>query len=191
MEKRIFLTGPSGGGKSALIREVLGGRLAMAGGFITRRAPARGGTSLCFELCPAAAAAGVEGFEPLPFLDGSVYPPKADNEVFRVHAARLLEEAVWYPFSLLDALGGIEMIIPQFRRALEAYLASGQPCAGVLLPEDFAGTLRLSLGLGERFTAQILRLRQALEADPDTRIVPVEEARRPLEAWAEAYARSL
>ena len=35
MEKKIFLIGPAGCGKSRLIREVLGEKLASAGGFVT------------------------------------------------------------------------------------------------------------------------------------------------------------
>ena len=82
---------------------------------------------------PAAAAGGAEGFEALPYLDLRVVPPLHDNEVFRSEGVRLLQEGAWYPFSVLDAIGGFELLIPQFRAALAEVLNAEQPFVGVLL----------------------------------------------------------
>lgn len=193
MKKHLFLTGPSGCGKTTMIRSVLGDSLAYAGGFVTERVCSPEGAVLGFDLYPAAAAAGVEGFEPLRFMDYSRQPPVTNNEVFRVNAVQLLQEAQYYPFSLIDEFGGFELIIPQFRQALTEFLNSPQPCVGVLKGLDNAKQLRRSFGLGDRYSAYLDVLYRALEADEDTLLLQTsgrgdEAALKALRQWAEEYA---
>lgn len=193
MRRHLFLTGPSGCGKSTMIRKALGQSLTSAGGFVTERVLSPEGKLLGFDLMPAAAAGGVQGFEALRFLDYSVDPPLNDNEVFRGPAVKLLEEAVYYPFSLIDEFGGFELVIPQFRDALAEFLSSEQPCIGVLKGLENAGQLRRRFGLGDRYTAYVQRLKEALENDADTLVLSTtgrddEKARRIVEAWAREYA---
>lgn len=190
MEKRIFLTGAESETRSGLIREALQEKLAEAGGFVM--AAEAGGNSYAegFALRPSAAAAGVEGLPSGRFLDCRVWPPQRDNEVFRVFGVQLLEEAAWYPFAVLDEIGGYEILIPQFREALEALLQSGLPLLGALKTAEEAEQWRQLFGLGERMTKQTARLRAALAADPDTRVLdlretPEDEARAILRAWAD------
>lgn len=192
MKKHLFLTGASGLGKSELIREVLGPYLAMAGGFVTEKAVGPDGRVIGHDLLPAAAAGGVQGFEPLRFMDCTSPAPRTDNEVFRVSAAQLLREAAYYPFSVLDAFGGFELVIPPFREALADFLSSEQPCIGVLLPLAEVERLRQSLGLGEKLTAYAARLHEALRQDSDTVILNVrsrndEVARRIVRQWAKEF----
>ncbi len=194
MEKHLFLTGPAGCGKSAAIRGVLGPALLNAGGFVTEQERNDEGALRRSLLLPAAAAGGAEGFEALPYLDLREEVPLHDNEVFREDGVRLLQEAAWYPFSVLDAIGGFELLIPQFRTALSETLSSGQPLVGVLMQRKEAEALCRRLGLGERVQANIAQLWKALEADRDTRIVELQglhrkKALRSLEQWAEEYAR--
>ena len=193
MKKHLFLTGPSGFGKSTIIRQVLGGRLAMAGGFVTERVTDQEGRLLGFDLYPAAHAGGVEGFQPLRFMDYSVTPPTTDNEVFRGPGVQILQEAEYYPFSVIDEFGGFELLIPQFRSALSDFLSGEQPCIGVLKEPGNAEELRRRFGLGEKYTLYTQRLREALEADEDTAIITLKErgditARRIVEQWAREYA---
>lgn len=192
MEKHLFLTGPAGCGKSELLRQALGTTLAGAGGFVTQRELRDGRTVRC-SLVPAAAAAGVEGFDPLPFLDLDRTPVYHDNEVFRSDGVRLLQEAAWYPFTVIDALGAFELLIPQYRQALSQALNSPQPLVGVLLGRKEAEELCRLLGLGERVRMNIEQLWKALKADPDTLIVEAaglsrRRAERSLEQWAQEYA---
>ena len=194
MKRHLFLTGPSGWGKSTIIREELGGALAMAGGFVTERTVSPEGRLLGFDLLPAAAAGGVEGFEPLRFLDYSTEPPAKNNEIFRLNAAQMLSEAVYYPFSLIDEFGGFELIIPEFRAALTEFLNAEQPCIGVLKGGANAEELRRRFGLGEKYTAYTLRLLEALNGDEDTLVLPLREkgdpaARRIVRQWAREYVK--
>ncbi len=194
MKKRLFLCGPSGCGKTTMIRAALGADMAGAGGFVTVRAVGADGRALGFDLLPAAAAAGVEGFSPLRFLDYASDPPTRDNEVFRSDAVRLLREAEYYPFAVLDEIGGFELVIPQFRAQLGVFLSSSVPCVGVLKAPAGVDELRERFGLGEKYPALWRRLRESLEGDPDTLLIDTsgrgdERAERALREWAALYAR--
>lgn len=193
MQRRLFLCGPSGCGKTTMIRSALGGALAGAGGFVTERIGAPDGALVGFDLFPSAAAAGVEGFTGARFLDYRCEPPAKDNEVFRVEAVRLLREAEYYPFAVLDEIGGFELVIPQFRAALADFLSSSVPCIGVLKSLDGAAELQRRFGLGERYMALARQLRAALDADGDTLVLDVsargdEKAGRAVREWAARYA---
>ena len=194
MEKHLFLTGPAGCGKSAALRAVLGPSLLNAGGFVTELERRSDGSLLRCSLLPAAAAGGAEGFDTLPYLDLSGPSPVHDSEVFRSEGVRLLREAAWYPFAVLDGIGGFELLIPQFRAALSELLNAEQPLVGVLMDRKEAEALCRRLGLSERVEANIAQLWKALKADPDSRIADLsglhrKKSLRVLEQWAEEYAR--
>lgn len=192
MKKRLFLTGPSGAGKTTIIRQALGPALAYAGGFVTERSLGDGGRLLGFDLLPAAGAAFDSGFERWRFLDYSGKSPSKDNEVFRIHGVRLLQEAEYYPFVLLDEIGGFEMLIPQFRNALAELLNSELPIIGVVKGPENAGEIKRRFGLGDRFTALTDNLRSVLAKDADSILLEVKApgdpvASRIARAWAEEY----
>ena len=172
MHKKLFFCCSSSSGCREMILRELGESLASAGGFITEQTVGEEGSLLGLDLFPTAAAA-VDGFTGARFLDMTVVPPKTDNEVFRVEAVRLLQEAPYYPFAVLDSIGGFELVIPQFREALAAFLSSPVPCIGILRPLEEAELMRGFLGLGERCTALAARLRSALEADDETMLLDV------------------
>ena len=115
MKKHLFLTGPSGVGKTTIIKEALGAQIAYAGGFLTERVTDDSGKLLGFDLLPTA------GYERWQILDYSGEKPAKDNEVFRNQGVRLLNEAAYSPFAVLDEIGGFEMLIPQFRNALAVF----------------------------------------------------------------------
>ena len=193
MKRKLFLCGPAFSGKSRLIREALGRQLQAAGGFCTELSSSGDGSMLGCTLMPAAAAGGVEGFEKELFLDLRQFPPLHDSEVFRESGVRCLEEAEWYPFAVLDEIGGMDLIIPQFRVALENLLRSGLPVLGVVKTEEDAEQLRQLLGPGQRFREFSERLHRALQADPDTEILYIDsdaaaEAGAAVRAWAAEYA---
>ena len=192
MQRHLFLCGPSGIGKTTLIRHALGDKLAEAGGFVTERSVDEDGRILGYDLLPAAAAAGIEGFSPLRFLDYTTEPPTRDNEVFRVEAVRLLQEAEYYPYAVLDEIGGFEMVIPQFRSQLGVFLSSPVPCIGVLKAQEGVEELRARFGLGERYSDLARRLRDALDADANTLVLDVssfndERAMGAAAEWAAQY----
>ena len=195
IKKHLFLVGPSGCGKSTMIKNVLGDRLMYAGGFITERVLDDEGKLLGYDLLPAAAAGGVQGFDSLRFLDYTVEPPVHNNEIFRVQGAEILNEAQYYPFSLIDEFGGFELVIPQFRKALEDFLNLDQPIIGVLKDFKNADQLRQHINLGDRYMILLENMHRVLAEDPDTQIVKVHGkndilALKKVQKWAEEYARS-
>lgn len=192
MQKHLFLTGPAGYGKSEMIKRALWDKLPLAGGFVTVRVPDEAGKIAGLELLPSAAAGGVEGFEGERFLDCSVVPNTHDNEVFRTAGVRLLKEAEYYPFAVLDEFGGFELLVPEFREALLDLLSDEQPCIGILKSLPDAEALKRQLSLGDRYTKLLSSLTEALRNDPDTLILEVsgpydEKALRAVQAWAKEY----
>jgi len=193
MKKHLFLTGVSGIGKTTIIRQALGSAAGYAGGFITERVADGDGSIEGFDLYPAAAAIGHDGFDGQRFLDLGTVPPQKDNEVFRESAVQMLREAEYYPFVMLDEIGGFEMLIPQFRNELAQLLNSDAPIIGVIKGAENAEELRASFGLGEKFTMLTDNLRAVLANDEDTVVIEVkqrgdETARRIVEAWVKEYA---
>ena len=192
MKKHLFLCGPAGCGKSRLLREELGPALAMAGGYVTEAARDESGMITGVDLLPAAAAAGIQGFEALRFLDLTCVPPKRDNEVFRGPAAQFLQEAEYYPFSFIDEFGGFEIVIPQYRQALAEFLSSDQPCIGVLKSREEAAKAREQFGLGEKYTMLIENLHQVLANDSDSLLLKTggyddQLTRRIVRQWVKEY----
>ncbi len=193
MKRHLFLSGPAFCGKSRLIREMLGNRLQSAGGFCTELTSSEEGGLFGCSLMAAAAAGGAQGYEKELFLDLRSFPPGHDSEVFRGSGVRFLEEAGWYPFAVLDEIGGIDLIIPQFRAALEELLASELPVLGVVKGAEEAEQLRQLLGPGQRFSAFSESLLRELRADPDTEVLRIsgdaaEEAGEAVLAWTAEYA---
>ena len=193
MTRHLFLTGPTGSGKSTLLRRSLGTALSRAGGFVTEAVRGSYGELVGFALSPAVAAGGVAGFVPERFLDCSRFPPRTDNEVFRDTGVRLLQEAVLYPYALLDEFGGFELIIPQFRSALYALFRSELPIVGALKTEAEAEAMRQALGLGEKCRGYAEELRRFLREDENTCLIEVRSPNDPLAAeaiadWLREYA---
>lgn len=152
MKPRLFLTGPIGCGKSTAIGRALGDRLAQCGGFLTRRHPE---PHLHFTL------ESPDGTTKETFLDFSTGKPTVNLAVF---SKASLEGSVL----ILDEIGGIELLNPAFVSALEGVLASDIPILGVIKGDGAADALAESLGLTETYRIAAARLRQQLQADPET-----------------------
>ena len=162
MTKRLFLTGISGCGKSTAIATALGERMALAGGFLTVRRRDDTGRAVAYLLQRP------DGRDGKVFLDYSGTPARMDLEVFADLGVRLLEEANNYPFIVLDEIGGVELLEPSFRAALERILESGIPCIGVMKIAGPANKMIRKLGLGEEYENAAESLRCWMRRDADT-----------------------
>lgn len=172
-----------------MIKAALGDRLQAAGGFITMKSADGAG----LDLYPAAALAGLDGYAAQRFIDYSSGVARSNNEVFRALGVQLLAEAEYYPFAVIDEIGGYDLIIPQFREALAELLSSELPCIGVIKTAEDAKRERQSLGLGSKPALFSERLFEALRNDTDTVIINTtgrddEIAQRIVRQWVQEYA---
>lgn len=152
MKKHLFLTGPIGCGKSTAIATALGGKIAQCGGFLTRRYRE---PHLHFTL------ESPDGKVKKTFLDLASGKPEVDLTVFSesyLHGSPIV----------LDEIGGIELLDPDFTAALEAILNSDTPIIGVIKGEGPAGALIDTLSLTEEYQLAAGKLWQQLRNDPNT-----------------------
>ena len=152
MKRHLFLTGPIGCGKSTAIANALGDKIALCGGFLTRR---------CREPHLHFTLESPDGKERKTFLDFASEKPVVDLPVF---SDSYLQGEVL----VLDEIGGIELLEPKFADALETVLSSGIPILGVIKGAGPAGALIEKLGLTEAYKCAYDRLRKQLLGDPDT-----------------------
>lgn len=179
--KRLFLTGPMGCGKSTALETALGNRLSLCGGFRTRRGLMQGGHPVNFVL------ESPDGSFRKAFLDFSRGFPEVHMEVFSDFAVHLLRGNVL----ILDEIGGVELLCPEFMAALESVLHSDVPILGVMKGEGPSNTLLKALGLTEQYAAAADGLRQWMEEDPDTCLYRCgqfdETATELARKWVEEY----
>ena len=179
--RRLFLTGPIGYGKTTAIEAALGDRLPLCGGFRTRRGQLRNGHPENFLL------ESPDGSRRAVFLDFSRGAPEVHMEVFADFGIRMLRGDVL----ILDEIGGVELLCPEFMTALDSVLHSGVPILGVMKGEGPAGALVEALGLTQRYTAAADRLRRWMEADADTCLYRCgqfdETAAALARTWVEEY----
>lgn len=191
MRPKLILLGDIGCGKSSLIRSCLGGDASQAGGFVTlRRGLEKEPTG--FDLAPARALLDVQAPRQT-FLDFTGQK-KRDDSVFSGFGVKLLKEAENHPFSVADEFGGLELEIPEFRQALMTFLSRDIPCIGVLKNEKASAALIRRTRLGGDYAKAYAALRQFLEEDPNTQLLPVtgwadKNAQACLETWANQYIR--
>jgi nucleoside-triphosphatase THEP1 len=175
MKRHFFLTGPIGCGKSTAIANALGEKLALCGGFLTRRYRE---PHLHFTL------ESPDGKRKDIFLNFASGKPEVDLTVFSPNHLR-------GKVLVLDEIGGIELLNPEFAAALETVLSSDIPILGVIKGDGPAGALTEKLGLTEQYHSAAGKLRQQLRNDPNTLVYECtqydENALRLARQWAEEY----
>ena len=180
MKRRLFLTGPIGCGKSTAIAQGLGDRRGTFGGFVTlREGPAQRPQRFWLE--------SMRPRERAVFLDLTGEKPCVDLSAFSGLGVRSLQTG---PL-LLDEIGGIELLCPEFLEALEKALTGDTPVLGVIKAPGASLALAWCLGLTEEYLAAADRLRRLLEQDDRTEIYTcgtfAPRARTLAELWAREY----
>lgn len=175
MKRHLFLTGPIGCGKSTAIAQALGENLTRCGGFLTRR---HREPHLHFTL------ESTDGKHKETFLDFATGKPEVNLAVF---SERYLQGKIL----VLDEIGGIELLNPEFASALENILNSDIPILGVLKGEGPAGALIKKLGLTEEYQQAADKLRKQLRSDSHTQVYECAQydnhALLLVKQWAEEY----
>lgn len=185
MKRHLFLTGPIGCGKSTILRHALGlARLHRAGGFLTVRRRHADGRPANFVLMDPA------GKEKQIFLDLSTLEPMVNMNVFSQLGAALLDRANEHPFVILDEIGGMELLCPEFMEALDRLLSSDVPILGVIKGEGPASAMISRLGLTEEYEEAATSLRNRLTLDAQTAIYHVDQyGSKALLALAERWVK--
>ena len=147
MPKHLFIEGPIQEGKSTLIRRMLSGRLDEVGGFSSQRLLNESGTTVGFRIVPAAEAMELtrkykSGLSDV-FLFFGGERKKVDKDLFKGAPLDYLTGnkkgnvsnrggSIRKKLILLDEIGGVELTVPEFRKALYDVLEEEIPCLGVL-----------------------------------------------------------
>lgn len=178
MKRHLFLTGAIGCGKSTAIANALGEKITRCGGFLTRR---HREPHLHFTM------ESPDGQLCETFLDFPDGKPRLNREVFDRLGVSLLKGNVL----VLDEIGGIELLCPEFSAALNGLLQSDVPIIGVMKGKAPAGALISALGLSEEYSRAAEALRSRLLHDQNTLLYECghfdKQALRLAEQWAEEY----
>ena len=89
----------------------------------------------------------------------------------------------------------MELLLPEFRDALTAFLASDTPCIGVVKGLKNAHAMTHTVGLPEDYLTAAEDLRQLLASDPHTQILELssrddEIVWNAVTGWVEEYAHA-
>jgi len=156
----LFLTGPIGCGKSTAILTAIGNRLPDFGGFLTKRIRDEKGHAVAFTLYAP------DGSREAVFLDCTCGTPVIHWEVFQALAPELMTGKIL----LLDEIGGMELLCPEFMAALNALLKTDIPILGVLKGDTAANAMIRRLGLSAEYEAAAHVLRDRLLRDENTHL---------------------
>ena len=182
MRRRLFLTGTIGCGKSTAILTAIGDKLPAFGGFLTKRIRDEGGLAAAFTLCAP------DGSREEVFLDCASGTPVIHWEVFQTLAPELMTGKI----VILDEIGGMELLCPEFMAALNALLETDIPILGVLKGDTAANAMIRKLGLSEEYEAAAHALRDRLLRDENTLLYTCGQydphALELARAWVKEYA---
>lgn len=182
MRRRLFLTGTIGCGKSTAILTAIGDNLPNFSGFLTKRIRDEKGHAAAFTLCAP------DGSREAVFLDCTSGTPVIHWEVFQSLAPELMTGKI----VILDEIGGMELLCPEFMDALNALLETDIPILGVLKGDTAANAMIRKLGLSEEYEAAAHALRDRLLQDEHTHLYTCGQydphALELTRAWVKEYA---
>jgi len=187
MKKHLFLKGRLYSDYPDVINTALGEKMGSAGGFITRPGKDRG----CYDICPCACAAGfdIPGAQCFLRFSGEAI---RNNDAFRHYGKELLEQSVFYPFAVLNVVGGFELIIPEFRETLENLLSEDIPVLGYLICLEDVKNIQKLFGLSDKFLRSAEEFHGKIENSCNTEIIDTqdysdEEIREIILQWKREY----
>ena len=184
MANILFLTGASNVGKSTLIYEVARAAKLNLKGFFARELQ-QAGANLGFELCAASQLQVPQPVDPVHiFIDRRVQPAHINPQVFAEFGVALLQDCQPKDVVLLDEIGGIELLVPEFMQALQALFLKDLTIIGVFKAE--VNYQRQQRQQHFDVTAQRQQLLQAIAAQQG-RVLPVavnqEQIRQTIQAF--------
>ncbi len=178
MKKHFFLEGPIQQGKSTLIRKLIQDHLELVGGFSSQRLLNDDGKTVGFRIVPAEEAMELtRKYSPSltnVFLHFDGGKTKRTFEVFTDAAIRFLRESDGKKLILLDEIGGVELLLPEFREALYNILMKNVPCLGVLKLEQSIRHMCSNANISDDCVTYHLQLRDHLVNHYDADMIRFE-----------------
>ncbi len=188
--KHLFLEGPRGCGKSTLILRELRDILPLAGGFATVRL-LNEEKNICGyrQIPPAKISWSAENFLPMMNVmtapeETGFYPWKTDEHnrkenrsVFEI-TLPLLSPEVQPAFFLLDEIGGVELVLPEWMDSLKHLISGDVPCIGVLKSWENSRRMRTFGENAQKNDAAYRELRSFLEGSARADIFYMTEESR-------------
>jgi nucleoside-triphosphatase len=166
MKKHFFIEGPIQEGKSTLIRGLIKEHLTQVGGFSSQRLFNDDGETVGFRIVPAAEAMDLTMKYSPELSDVFLYfegrETEKNPEIFTDTAIRYLKEGRGKKLILLDEIGGIELLMPEFKEALYEILGGGIPCLGVLKLEHSNRHMCSNANINRECTDYQMQLRDRL-----------------------------
>lgn len=189
----LFLTGPSGVGKSTILKEELAPWGSLVSGFFTQRQLSPSGDTLGFRLLPWEASLPGTAILNTP-SDKLFIQPTPQGRIFRPEVFETLGIKLLFtqsPILCLDELGGGELLVPLFRQKLYQLLNSHPCCLGVLKSPASLSSMRSRVALAPWVEEELSRLYTFLGKKSDCKILSVspdtrEDTRRAVRAFIEA-----
>lgn len=166
MKKHFFLEGPIQEGKSTLIRKLIGSHVTEVGGFSSQRILNDSGETVGFRIVPASEAMELTiKYSPqlsdvFLYFDGR--KTKMTSEIFVNTAIRYLRTCKGKKLILLDEIGGVELLMPEFREELYEVLKGEIPCLGVLKLEVSNRNMCSNANINHECVDYHLQLRDSL-----------------------------
>ena len=178
MKKHLFLEGPIQEGKSTLIRSLIRDRLQQVGGFSSQRLLNDGGKTVGFRIAPPEEALALTAKYSPELSDVFLYfggeKTEVKPEIFADTAVKYLRQREEKKLILLDEIGGVELLDPDFRKELYNVLKGDIPCLGVLKLENSNRGMCEGANIGSPCTSFLLQLRKDLIDDFDADIIPFD-----------------
>lgn len=176
MKKNLFLEGPVREGKSTLIRKLIRDHLSETGGFSSQRLINESGETAGFRIVPASQAMALaERYSsgmPGVFLSFNGGETEVRPSAFMDSIVSYLEESEGKKLILLDEIGGVELLLPQIREALDRALSGTVPCLGVLKLERSLRDMCRNPNVDSGSIDYHLQFRKNLCERSDVQIVP-------------------
>lgn len=197
----LLVEGPSYSGKSTSIIETLGINVKKAGGFLTCRMEGPNQEIQGFYQCKPEYFIALN--EPIRREYENVFlklrpgasetcRPVWDESVLRTFTLQRVLRNLEYPFFILDEIGGLELMLPEFSEALLGLVNSGRPMVGVWKSPENSERMALNLHLGDSYAKIYQRVRRELLGNPLVTLTKIEEGggaawKKALSTWCDTY----
>lgn len=174
----LFLEGKSGEGKTTLLFQCLSAYKKMIGGFYSQRLIDKAGLTVGFRMVSAS-----EAWVPrLPYRDGltNVFIERTGTgwkkrlDFFEKEGIDMLHSLKGRKLCLMDEIGGVELLSPDFMKAVLGCIDEEIPCIGVLKSRENFQSMSTRVPVKREADRQLGKLKDGLAGRPWGEILTFE-----------------